>query len=319
MITTVVGSYPSHSQGPSNFTEKISDFFGIYDEYKPAIKLAVQDQLKAGIDIISDGQVRGDMIKIFAQHIPGMIIENNSTKITGKIMSPNYSICASDLRFAIKTAQRLSQNFKQKSKKLGLITRGVKGILTGPTTLVYSSRIENFYENQKKSAIIDLAYVLKKEAEYLEGAGPVMIQIDEPFLSTEIVDIKIARKGIKIITKNLSVPISLHVCGNIQNVFNELLKFDVDIIDCEFAGNPQNLDFLENSKLNGKKIGFGCVNTKIEQVEGMEEVLNLIKKGIKIIGEENMLADPDCGMRMLPRNVAFSKLNVMTEAIKCLS
>jgi len=302
MITTVVGSYPASPRGPSSIASKISEFFGTYDKYKPAIALAVHDQIKAGVDIISDGQTRGNMIKTFAGAMPGMAIEGKVPKIIGKITPLSYSIGASDLRFAMKTA-------KNKVK-------GVKGIVTGPTTLVFSSRIDGFY-NKKEDAILDLAYALKKEAEYLEDAGAFMIQIDEPILSTGTADIKVAKKAIKIITNDLSSPVSLHVCGDIADIFNDLIKFSVNIIDCEFAGLPRNLDVPECSKLEGKKIGFGCIDTKTEQVEKIDEAYNLIKRGVDLVGEDNMIIDPDCGMRMLSRNAAFSKLKVMVEASKC--
>ncbi|HML04134.1 MAG TPA: methionine synthase, partial [Methanobacterium sp.] len=187
----------------------------------------------------------------------------------------------------------------------------------GPSTLVFSSRLEGFYD-KKEDAILDLAHALKKEAEFLEKAGAICIQIDEPFISTGVVDVKIAKKAVGIITKDLSVPKAVHVCGDVTDVFNEILKFDVDVLDFEFAGIPQNMDLLENIDLNGKKIGFGCLDTKTDKIESKEEVEELIKKGIDLIGAENMLADPDCGMRLRSRDAAFSKLKSMTNAVKNL-
>lgn len=319
MLTTVVGSYPASPQEPSSFFDRISSFFGAYDEYKPAIALAVHDQIDAGIDIISDGQVRANMIEIFAGSIPGMAVEDKIPKITGKILPLPQSIGAEDLKFAIRIANKISTDSMKGSKKIENNIKGVKGIITGPSTLAYSSRIDGFYDkNRKKDVILDLAYTLKREVDYLEDAGAMMIQIDEPFLSTGIVDIKTAKKSMDILTKNLSAPVSLHVCGNIVEVFPELLKFKVDIIDCEFAGIPQNIDVLENIDLKGKKIGFGCIDTKTDEIESLKQVSNLIKKGVELIGEENMLIDPDCGMRMRSRNAAFSKLKIMVEAVKWL-
>jgi len=315
MITTVVGSYPVLLKEPSSISEKLSSFFGIYDKYKPAIELAVRDQIESGIDIISDGQVRGGMVEIFAKAIPGMAVEDNTTKIVGKIMPSHGPISTGDLKYVINVSKSISREYSSNGGKK--IEEGVKGIITGPSTLVFSSRLEGFY-NKKEDAIIDLAYALKKEAEFLEEAGAIYIQVDEPFISTGVVNVNVAKKAIKIITEDLSIPKALHVCGNVTDVFNELLKFDVDIIDCEFAGIPQNMNLLENCNLKGKKIGFGCLDTKTEKTETKEEVKNLIKRGIDLIGTENMLADPDCGMRMRSRDVAFSKLKVMVEAVKNL-
>ena len=219
MLTTVVGSYPALPQGPSSTSQKLSNIFGTYDEYKPAIELAVRDQIGAGIDIISDGQVRAGMIEIFAKSIPGMAVEDKTTKIVGKIMPSYESISADDLKYAIKVAEGISKDYKGNSKKtLEENVKGVKGIITGPSTLVFSSRMEGFY-NKKEDAVLDLAAALKKEAEFLEKAGAVYIQIDEPFLSTGMVDVKNAKKAVEIITRDLSIPTAMHVCGDVGNDF----------------------------------------------------------------------------------------------------
>ena len=121
----------------------------------------------------------------------------------------------------------------------------------------------------------------------------------------------------EIISKDLKVPVALHVCGDLEEILNPILKFKIDIIDCEFAGSTKNIQVLESvGDFKGKKIGFGCIDTKKEVVEKVDDIKNLIKIGRDIIGEENMLIDPDCGMRMLSRQSAFSKLKNMVEASK---
>ena len=318
MLTTVVGSYPPLLKNPSSFSDKISNVFGTYDACKPAIELAVKDQISAGIDIISDGQVRDGMVEIFANSIYGMAVEDNTPKIVGKIMPSPKSVCADDLKFAIKVAEGISKEYGQKPKKtLEGSVKGVKGILTGPSTLVFSSRIEGYYD-KKEDAVLDLAHALKKEAEHLENAGAAVVQIDEPFISTGVVDIDVAKKAVGIIADGLSVPVSMHVCGEVANIFDQLLKFPVDIADFEFAGIHANINALENVNLRGKKIGFGCLDNKTDRIESREEVENLIKRGIDLIGAENMIADPDCGMRLRSREAAFSKLKVMTDVVKNL-
>lgn len=325
MLTTVVGSYPSPPQEPQSIGSKISALMGNYDPYRSAVEYAVSKQIQAGVNIISTGQVRGDMVEIFARDLPGMAWEEGTSKIKGKILPLNYSIGADDIKIALKIANNLSGDFKEGGTILSdgnfqEDARGVKGIITGPTTLVLSSRMEGFYTLEKREkAIIDLAQALKREAKYLENAGAAMIQFDEPFLSTGMANIKTAYRAIKIVQDGLKVPLSMHVCGDVSQVMGELLKFPVDIIDCEFAGIGNNLEILQSTDLNGKKIGFGCVDTKTERVESPEEIHTLIKKGTELIGEENMIVDPDCGMRMLPPEVAYQKLKNMTEAVQWLS
>lgn len=323
MLTTVVGSYPALPEEPSSLSQKLSSFFGAYDRYKPAIERAVQDQIGAGIDIISDGQVRDGMVEIFAKAIPGMTVDGNTPKIVGKIKPSSVSISAEDLKYAVKVSETISKEYgPNQCKKIEEGVKGVKGIITGPSTLVFSSLLEGFYKSKDK-AVIDLAYALKKEAEFLEKAGAVYIQIDEPFLSTGLPDIKTAKKAVEIITKDLNVPKAMHVCGNISAVFEELLTFPVDIIDCEFAGIPENIHVLEKAVKKGlikdKKIGFGCIDTKKKEVEDPKKVSELIKQGLEAVGKDNIIIDPDCGMKMLPKEAAFSKLKAMTEAVGWLS
>lgn len=247
------------------------------------------------------------MISIFASKIPGMKVENGTSKIISRILPPQNPIGAQDLKFS----QRIIKGLGGKQE--------IKGIITGPSTLVYSSRIEGFYDPEnKEKAIMDMAEALKREASYLEEAGASMIQIDEPFLSTGIVNIKRAKRAVKRISDVISVPVALHVCGDIREVFEDLLNFNVEIIDCEFSGNPNNLEVIKGAELKDKKIGFGCIDTKTQKIETVEEIKKLIKKGIKIIGEEKIIIDPDCGMRKLPRKVAFSKLKNMVEATNAI-
>jgi 5-methyltetrahydropteroyltriglutamate--homocysteine methyltransferase len=322
MLTTVVGSYPALPEEPSSISQKLSSFFGAYDRYKPAIERAVQDQIGAGIDIISDGQVRDGMVEIFAKAIPGMAVEGNTPKIVGKIKPSPVSISTGDLKYALGIAENMSKEYNSNHGKIEEGVKGVKGIITGPSTLVFSSILEGFYKS-KDSAVIDLAHALKKEAEFLEKAGAIYIQIDEPFLSTGLPDIKTAKKAVEIITKDLKVPTAMHVCGNISDVFEELLTFPVDIIDCEFAGIPGNIHVLEEAAekglINHKKIGFGCIDTKKKEVEDPKKVSELITQGLEAVGKDNIIIDPDCGMRMLPKESAFSKLKAMTEAVGWLS
>lgn len=322
MLTTVVGSYPALPEEPSSISQKLSSFFGAYDRYKPAIERAVQDQIGAGIDIISDGQVRDGMVEIFAKAIPGMTVEGNTPKIVGKIKPSPVSISAGDLKYAVEIAENMSKEYNSNHGKIEEGVKGVKGIITGPSTLVFSSILEGFYKS-KDSAVIDLAHALKKEAEFLEKAGAIYIQIDEPFLSTGLPDIKTAKKAVEIITKDLKVPTAMHVCGNISDVFEELLTFPVDIIDCEFAGIPGNIHVIEEAAekglINHKKIGFGCIDTKKKEVEDPKKVSELITQGLEAVGKDNIIIDPDCGMRMLPKESAFSKLKAMTEAVGWLS
>jgi len=317
MISTVVGSYPVAIQSPT-LKNKLFNIIGFYDKYKSAIEHSVKSQVNAGIDIISDGQVRGEMVESFAKSIPGCKIEGNTCVINSKIISPSQKIGVQDLKLAIKYMnQELDESdLSTKDKK----KKGVKGIITGPSTIVQSSQIGPIYKN-KEIAIIDMANALKSEAIALEKAGAKIIQIDEPFLSTGLINMDVAREAIDIISRDLTIPVAIHCCGDIKEIFPHLIDLNVDIIDCEFAGQPTNLDVLESYSTNikGKKIGLGVVDTKKSSVESVEEIAKRIEKGLDIVGDNNLYIDPDCGMRLFSDEIAFNKLKNMVEAMNLLN
>ena len=308
MKSTVVGSFPVEVKQPSSTKDKLLNAFGAYDPFKEAIKSSVIAQLDAGVDIISDGQVRGDMVSIFTEYIPGMKIVDGNTEIVSKIRNPTQEISVKDLLYAKKVMKDYYNGKIPEGK-------GVKGIITGPNTIVHSSRIAGLYKN-REDAIIDLAHSLKHEVDAIvKKVSPVYIQVDEPFLSTGMVDMKTAREAIDIIGENLEIPLGMHVCGTLSDAFKDLTNFNVDILDMEFAGNNVNLGVLEkNSALLGnKKVGFGCVDSSVNVVDEIEDVDKLVSKAIDIVGKDNLLLDPDCGLRRAPKDVAFDKLKLMNE------
>jgi 5-methyltetrahydropteroyltriglutamate--homocysteine methyltransferase len=308
MRSTVVGSYPVELKEASGFKDKLLKSVGAYDPFKDSIKQAVFSQLDAGVDIISDGQVRGDMVSSFSKFIPGFKIEDGNTFIVSKIRNPTGEISVKDLLYA----KSLIKQYYKGSIPEG---KGIKGIVTGPSTIIHSSRITSFYKN-KDDAIIDLAHSLKKEVDAIENkVKPVYIQVDEPFLSTGMVNMKVAHEAIEILHEDLSIPLAMHVCGTLQDAYKDLSKFNVEILDFEFAGNNVNLDILEKniSLFKGKKIGFGCIDSSKNEVDSEQETEELISKGIDIVGEDNILLDPDCGLRRAPMDVAFKKLKLMND------
>lgn len=308
MKSTVVGSFPVEIKEASSAKSKLLSALGAYDPFKDSIKDAVTAQLDAGVDIISDGQVRGDMVSIFTEFIPGMKIVDGNTEIVSKIRKPIQEISVKDLQYA----KKIMENYFGGSIPEG---KGIKGIITGPNTIVHSSRIAGFYKN-KEDAIIDLAHSLKHEVDAIANkVNPVYIQIDEPFLSTGMVEMKTAREAIDILHDGLEVPLAMHVCGILKDAFKDISRFNVNILDFEFAGNNVNLGVLEEnaSLIGNKKIGFGCVDSSVNTVDDAGDVDELVCRAIEIVGKDNLFLDPDCGLRRAPKDVAFEKLRLMNE------
>lgn len=285
LATTVVGSYP---------VVKAGGLKSLFDPLAGAVGTAVTDQIGAGIDIISDGQVRGDMIGAFTSKLPGI----REQEVIGKIQPAAAAITAADTKYA-----------RSKFPK-------VKGIITGPTTLAHGLHISTPMYRSKEEVALDLAAALVTEARALEATGITLLQIDEPILSTGIADLGIAKQAVEQIASSVRVPTCMHVCGNLANVLDEILKFNVNVLDFEFSNNPQNLDILSRRDLDGKMLGYGCVDSSSETVETVPEIKKRIEKGVEYFDPKILLIDPDCGMRMRSRESAYWKLKNMCDAAK---
>jgi 5-methyltetrahydropteroyltriglutamate--homocysteine methyltransferase len=289
MITTVVGSYPAGIAIKSE------------EDVKRAIEIAVKDQERAGVAIISDGQVRADMVGIFAMNMPGYRKEGGRYRIVGRIEVPDRPATVGDYQFARKIA---------KAK--------VKGIVTGPTTMAKSSVVEAgspYRSNTDPELIFDIAYAQAAEVRALTTAGAEVIQIDEPYFSIGA-DLETGIKAVNIVAKAAETP-AMHVCGDIRPIFGKLLETNVRILDHEFA-RSKNLDAMDRELIeaHGKTIGFGVLDTTSDVVESADAIEKTIRQGIEKIGKKNMWIDPDCGMRMRKKDAAFQKLANMVEAVR---
>lgn len=285
LATTVVGSYP---------VVKKSGLLSLFDPLKAAVETAVADQIAAGIDIISDGQVRGDMIQAFASKLPGI----KGQEVVGKVQPASGPITVKDTKYAISRAPK------------------VKGIITGPTTLAHGLHLSTPTYRNKEELALDLASALAVEARSLESAGVTLLQIDEPMFSTGVTDLDTGRQAVEAITSQLNIPTCLHVCGDLGNVIDDILKINVNVLDFEFSKNPGNLGLFTPRDLAGRMIGYGCVDSSSDTVESVAEIKQRIERGIEVFDPRIMLIDPDCGMRMRARETAFAKLKNMAEAAR---
>jgi 5-methyltetrahydropteroyltriglutamate--homocysteine methyltransferase len=285
LATTVVGSYPVVKGGGLR---------SLFDPLHSAVETAVADQIGAGIDIISDGQVRGDMISAFTSKLPGV----REQEVIGKIQPAAGAISVADTKYALSKFPK------------------VKGIITGPSTLAHGLHLSTHMYRNKEELALDLAAALVVEARSLEAAGVTLLQIDEPILSTGIADLAIGKQAVEMIASSVRIPTCMHVCGNIANVIDEILKYNVTVLDFEFSNNQANLDIISRRDLTGKMLGYGCVDSSIDEVETVPEIRKRIEKAVEYFDPKILLIDPDCGMRMRSRESAYWKLKNMCDAAK---
>ena len=275
MFTTVIGSYPLR-----------------YDELGiEAIIGSVRDQLDAGIYLVSDGQTRYNMVEYFARVIEGYSYDSSSS-ITGKIGGGTPDIFLEDLEVAKGIAPH------------------VKGIVTGPVTLVFSSEIKGYYRGYRDERVyLDTARAVLGIAQALQYAGAEWIQVDEPFLSVGA-PMEIARKAVESIALNLQVPVALHVCGRVTQIFRELLPWKgIKMLSHAFMGDD-NREILNYKELwaSDKMLGLGCVDTNSLEIEEVEDIERLIRIALEHIPKERLVLHPDCGLGELPREVALEKM-----------
>lgn len=289
MITTVVGSYPTGIAVRSE------------EDVRKAIGVAVDDQERAGIDVISDGQVRADMVGIFALNMPGYRKEGGRYKVVGRIEVPDRPATVADYLFA---------KGRAKAK--------VKGIVTGPTTMAMSSVVERgspYRSNTDPELVFDIAYAQAAEVRALAAAGAEIVQVDEPFFSVGA-DLETGIQAVNIVAKAAEMP-ALHVCGDVRPIFKRLLEANVRILDHEFA-RSKNLEAMDRGLIeaHNKTIGFGVLDTTADAVETVDQIERTVRQGIAKIGKKNLWIDPDCGMRLRKRDAAFAKLSNMVEAVR---
>ena len=283
MITTVIGSYPLK-----------------YDDLgADAIRQSVHDQVTAGIDLVSDGQTRWDMIEYFARFIDGYTFDGKSI-VTDKIGHGHADVFVEDFRIAKSLYPR------------------VKAPITGPVTLAFSSRIKAQYSGYRdENLYLDTAGALLDIARELEAEGAEWIQIDEPFLSVGA-PMAIARKAIELIATGVKIPVALHVCGSVGKILPQLLEWDgLALLSHGFMGE-KNDDVLQSDilKQSNKMLGLGCIDTKSTTVEAEEDVVALIQRAKQQLPPERIVLHPDCGLRLMPHDSAFQKLKVMVAAAR---
>ncbi len=285
--TTVVGSFPAVPPAKALFDSRTDG----QDPFTLSLEAAVEAQVSAGIDIVSDGQTRNDMVRLYASKFAGIRMRSKPV-IIGNIEHKG-PITVAD--------QKLARRIIGKRAAL-------KGIITGPFTLAMSCQDRHYGSNEKLA--MAFAEALNHESRALSEVVDVL-QVDEPFFSLEYPEY--AGDLISTIFSSVEVPKALHVCGDVSGIFSKLAELPVDILDHEFAAHPELLDIVSGIDFK-QKLGYGCVRSDLNVAESAEVISERIKKGIDSVGIERMVLDPDCGLRNLSPAVAKAKLENLVKA-----
>ena len=266
----------------------------------------LQDGL--GLDILVHGEMeRGDMVAYFAELFPGM-------KLGGLVRSYgnryyHKPVIVGELRWQRPVTVDLWKYAQ------ALTRRPVKGMLTGPYTMVEWSFDEHY--GDRRAAVLAMAQVVRQEALALEEAGASYIQIDEPAASTRVEDLPLVLESMALVTDGLRAKTITHICyGDFTAAYDELIKMPVDQIDLELANRDYDLIELIERKPFPQELGLGVLDVHSHRIETVDEVVAGIEAALAIMPAERIYVDPDCGLKTRTWEESEAKLRVMTEAVR---
>jgi len=276
--------------------------------YKATILRVIKEQEDAGIDIITDGQIRwDDLVTPFAKNIEGCEI-NGLLRFFNNNVYYRKPVIKSRIAFKDYTTLEDYKFAKANSSKK------LKVVLPGPLTWAKLS-LDEYYKNLK-TLVEDFSQILRKEAQRLDQEGVEYIQFDEPSLCNFPQEIGLVKESLKIITSGLKAKAILFLYfGSIKNLTPELLNLAVDIIGIDLVSKPENLDALLKADVK-KEVILGCLDARNTKMEDEKEVFKLIEKVAKKIPPEKIYFSPSCGLEFLPHENALKKIKLLSSIAK---
>ena len=312
LLTTTVGSFPKpdYLQRARNqrAAGKISDE-ELQELERKATREVIALQEELGFDVLVDGEMaRGDMVAYFAEHLPGM-------EIGGLVRSyGNRYYHKPVIKGKVSWEGPITVDLWQFAHDL--TDKPVKGMLTGPYTMVEWSFIEGY--DTRRDAVLALAKAVHKEAVELDKAGAPYIQIDEPALSTRLEDIDLAIEAMGIVTDGLKAKTVTHICyGDFVSAYPRFLDMPVTQFDLEMDNSDNDLvDLFKQGFPEDKEIAWGVVDVHTHTVESVEHVKAGIKTALEVLPPERLYIDPDCGLKTRTWDESADKLRVIMQAVR---
>ncbi len=326
--TTVVGSYPQPSwlvdgevlKGHGVPRVHAHGIWRVDDAYLEQAQddgtiLAIREMERAGIDIVTDGEIRRESYSNrFALALEGIDADQ-----PGEVRSQTGRV--TEVPRVVGKIRRLGPvEVRDTEFLLRNATHATKITLPGPFTMTQQAR-NDFYQDEEELAM-DYAVAVNEELRALKACGVDVVQLDEPWVRTA--PEKAARYGLKAINRALEGikgPPVVHLCFGYEAVvankpsgysfLPQLADTIADQISIEAAQPRLDLGVLRD--LAGKKIMLGVIDLGDPNVESPETIASRIRAGLKFVEPENLIPAPDCGMKYLPRDVAFGKLKALAD------
>jgi 5-methyltetrahydropteroyltriglutamate--homocysteine methyltransferase len=284
-----------------------------------ATVVAIRDMERAGIDIITDGEIRRESYSNrFATALEGMDLDHPGTALdrTGhpnpvpRVVGPIRRIRPVEVR----DVQFLRAN----------TDRLIKATLPGPFTM--SQQAQDDYYKDEEALAMALAEAVNEEVRDLFAAGADVVQLDEPYLQARSEKAhRFAIKAINRALEGITGATALHTCFGYAHIVHsrptgypfleELADVAVDIISMESAQQKVDLSVLKS--LSNKRLIVGVIDLADDSpIEDLETMVGRIRNALRFVTPDRLILAPDCGMKYLPRPKAFAKLAVLSEAAK---
>jgi len=319
LVTTAVGSYPKPdylTRARSQFSQGKLDREELEKLEREATEYWIRSQERLGLDVLVHGEMeRGDMVAYFAGEPGGRTIEG--MKLGGLVRSYGNRYYHKPVIFA-KLAWPGPMTVEMWRYAQGLTDRPVKGMLTGPYTMVEWSFDEHYAS--RRDAVLDMAQVIRREVEELVKAGARYIQIDEPAIHTRPrQDFDLAVEAMERVVEGIDCEFHTHICyGEVELIYPDMLRLPVKQIHLAFKNtNFEYLKLLEEHPFDSDKdLGVGVVDVHTHLLEPVEEVKDGIRKTLELMPPERVWVLPDCGLKTRTVEEAEGKLRVMMDATR---
>jgi 5-methyltetrahydropteroyltriglutamate--homocysteine methyltransferase len=328
--TTVVGSYPQPDWlvdramlSKSVPRTRMQAMWRLPEEHleqaqDDATVVAIRDMERAGIDIVTDGEIRRESYSNrFATALEGIDADNPALIVSRSGHQTPVPRVVGKIRRTGPVERRDMQFLRKNTDHAAKIT------LPGPFTM--SQQAKNEYYKDDEDLAMAFAEAVNAEAHDLQAAGADVIQLDEPWVrNNPDLARRYAVKAINRALQGLTVPTVVHLCFGYAAVvpgstkpagysfLSELADTSAEQISIEAAQPKLDLGVLRD--LSGKTIMLGVLDLGDPEIESVDTVANRIRNGLKFVAAERLVPAPDCGMKYMPRATAFGKLKAMSEA-----
>jgi 5-methyltetrahydropteroyltriglutamate--homocysteine methyltransferase len=268
--------------------------------------VGVQEEL--GLDVLVDGeQYRGDMVAYFAETMPGFakggLVRSYGNRyyhkpvMTGPVRWPGPMTV---------DWWRWTQS---------LTSRPVKGMLTGPYTLMDWSFDDHYPD--RRTACLALAREVRKEVEALLEAGVRIIQIDEPALSVRPDELPFAVEAMHLTVDGLAAYYVVHACfGAFETIYPGILDLPVDNLDLAISHSALDLLGMFKKDPFTKDLSLGVLDVHSHTVEAAGDVQGRIRRGTSVLPADRIWVDPDCGLKTRTVEESRAKLGAMMAAVR---